>query len=59
MLYGSVVEDLLTSIEKSAPLNVKVKPISICSPIERKHLSWIGGSIVTTLCNFQRYWIGN
>jgi len=57
MLYGSVVEDLLTSIEKSAPLNVKVKPI--CSPIERKHLSWIGGSIVTTLCNFQRYWIGN
>lgn len=59
MLYGSYIEELLSSISDSAPPNVKVKPVSVCWSQERKYLSWIGGSIVTSLSSFQSYWIGN
>jgi actin-related protein len=59
VLYGSLIEDLLSKIGEHSPANVKVKSVSVCSPGERKHLSWIGGSIVTSLSSFQSYWVGN
>ena len=59
MLYGSFIEELLARIGEAAPANVKVKPVSVCWPTERKYLGWIGGSIVTSLSSFQSYWVGN
>lgn len=49
---------VLSKLNGLAPPNAKVKPVSICSNSERKHLGWIGGSIVTSLSAFQSYWIG-
>ena len=59
VLYGSFIEELVTRIGDTAPANVKVKPVSVCMPNERKYLAWIGGSIVTSLSSFQSYWVGN
>jgi actin-related protein len=58
-LFGSYIEDIIAKIGESAPANVKVKPVSVCASGERKYLTWIGGSIVSSLSSFQSYWVGN
>ena len=50
--------NILSKIGGLAPPNAKVKPVSTCTNSEKKYLSWIGGSIVTSLSAFQSYWIG-
>ena len=59
LLYGNTVEEVVGRVGQAAPGNVKVKPVSVCWPHERKYLAWIGGSIATSLSSFQSYWIGN
>jgi actin, other eukaryote len=46
-------------VGENSPSNIKVKGVSVCASAERKCLSWIGGSIVTSLSSFQSYWVGN
>lgn len=60
MLFNgqTLVNNTLNKVSALAPPNAKVKPISICQHAEREYLSWIGGSIVTSLSAFQSYWIG-
>lgn len=59
ILYGSYVEEMVSKVGEACPPNIKVKGVSVCSSPERKYLSWIGGSIVTSLSSFQSYWVGN
>ena len=60
MLFGgnSLCNNVLSKLTSLAPPNTRVKPVNICANSERKYLSWIGGSIVTSLTAFQSYWIG-
>lgn len=59
ILYGSFAEDLVARVGDNSPSNIKVKGVSVCTAAERKCLSWIGGSIVTSLSSFQSYWVGS
>jgi actin-related protein len=59
ILYGSYVEDIISKVGEMSPPNIKVKGVSVCAASERKYLSWIGGSIVTSLSSFQSYWVGS
>lgn len=59
VLYGSYAEDVLNKVGESSPANIKVKGVSVCAASERRFLSWIGGSIVTSLSSFQSYWVGS
>ena len=59
ILYGSYVEEMIQKVGETCPPNIKVKGVSVCSAPERRYLSWIGGSIVTSLSSFQNYWVGN
>lgn len=54
----NLVNGILNRVSNLAPPNAKVKPVSVCQHSEREYLSWIGGSIVTSLSAFQSYWIG-
>lgn len=58
ILYGSYVEEMISKIGETSPPNIKVKGVSVCAAGERRYLSWIGGSIVTSLSSFQSYWVG-
>ena len=44
LLYGNVAEEVVARVGQSVPGNIKVKPVSVCWPHERKYLAWIGGS---------------
>jgi actin-related protein len=46
-------------VGESTASNVRVKSVSVCAPSERKYLSWIGGSIVSSLNSLQSYYVGN
>ena len=59
LLYGNVAEEVVARVGQSVPGNIKVKPVSVCWPHERKYLAWIGGSITTSLSSFQSFWVGN
>ena len=49
---------VLNKVSGLAPSNAKVRAVSIFNTTEKKYLSWIGGSIVTSLSAFQSYWVG-
>lgn len=49
----------MARVGENSPSNIKVKGVSVCASSERKYLSWIGGSIVTSLSSFQSYWVGS
>lgn len=58
-LFANTSTVTLNKIGSLAPPNARVKGVSIINSTERKYLSWIGGSIVTSLSAFQSYWVGN
>lgn len=61
MLLGGgsgLANNVISKLSGLAPPNARVKSVGVCAHSERKYLSWIGGSIVTSLSAFQSYWIG-
>ena len=58
MLFSDTFNQVLSKIEDYAPPNPKVKALKILNNTEKKCLTWIGGSLVTSLSTFQSYWIG-
>ena len=58
ILFSDTSDAVFSKISALAPPNAKVRAVSIFNITEKKYLSWIGGSIVTSLSAFQGYWIG-
>jgi len=58
ILFYDTSDVTFSKITNLAPSNAKVRAVSIFNTSEKKYLSWIGGSIVTSLSAFQGYWVG-
>jgi actin-related protein len=58
-MFKNTIPTTLNKLSSIAPPNARVKAVSIINRTEKKYLSWIGGSIVTSLSAFQSYWVGN
>ena len=54
MMFPGIEKRLMKEMTALAPSSVKVKVIA---PPERKHSAWLGGSILSTIGNFQSMWI--
>ena len=53
--YNSFIDDRMhKSIQKLAPKDMKV---TITNPGNRQHTCWIGGSTISSLKAFSRYWV--
>lgn len=53
-LFPGYGDRLLNEIRKLAPRDVKIR---ISAPPERKHSTWIGGSILASLATFKSLWV--
>lgn len=53
-LFRGFGDRLINEVKKIAPKDMKVK---ISSPTERKHSTWIGGSILASLDTFKKIWV--
>jgi len=53
-MFPGIVERLTNEMTTLAPASVKVR---VVAPAERKYSVWIGGSILSSLNNFQEMWV--
>lgn len=57
-LYPNLEQRLSLEVSHLVPSMYRCKIIASRSTIERRHASWIGGSILSSLGSFQQLWLG-
>ncbi len=55
-MFPGLSERLTKEVQKLVPSNISSK-VKVIAPPERKYSVWIGGSILSSLSNFQTMWI--